>query len=288
MRLLHFSDTHNNQRAIAALARVAAVWADAHVCVTGDICNCWWQDASPVFDQLPNPGVWLVRGNHDKKPQLQFGRLTRARWQAPYLVSDFPGCVLVGLDSESRDGVENQLDGLAAEPGADEEKTVVVLHHRPYSEPVKRAIVTWARSNFTKLSTVILLHGHDHHRSGFFAEHSSEEFGSTRFVTSYVYSAQMGVRDGNLGIPGCANLITVESDGVVTVRTVYDPQEMYVVDGFVERRWSGGGVRPDSRWRRGRAEDGRGAPTYELKKGEDPLAVIDEYWRWVASSSNVG
>jgi hypothetical protein len=284
VKFLHFSDTHNNQRAIAALARVAAAWADAHVCVTGDVCNCWWQDASTVFDQLTNPGVWLVRGNHDKEPYLQFGHLVHARWQAPYLASDIPGCVLVGFDSESRDGVEAQLSDLGTGPHADGKKTLIALHHRPYSESLKRTIGVWAANNFPSLSTVVLLHGHDHHRYGFFAEHEREELGGLRFVTSYVYSAQMGVRDGNLGIPGCANLITVESNGSVSVRTVYDPQEMYVVDGFVERRWSGGSVRPDSRWRRGRAGDGGKSPVYELEAGEDPLAVIDEYWRWVASN----
>ncbi len=196
---------------------------------------------------------------------------------------DLHDCVLVGLDSESRDGVEAQLSGLAAVPGDAEKKVVVVLHHRPYSELVKRTISLWAGSNFPSLVSVVLLHGHDHGRYGFFAENSSEQIGGVRFVTSYVYSAQMGVRDGNLGIPGCANLITVESDGGVSVQTVYDPQEMYVTDGFVERRWRGGNIKPNSRWKRGRAGDNQGAPTYELQEGEDPLAVIDEYWRWIAS-----
>lgn len=85
MQILHFSDVHNNQLAIKAVIRVAENWNQAFVVVTGDVCNGPLQVAHTGFNELSNPGVWFVRGNHDQDPKNQFEHLSRVKWHAPYL-----------------------------------------------------------------------------------------------------------------------------------------------------------------------------------------------------------
>jgi hypothetical protein len=277
MQLLHFSDTHDNQKAVNALARVAARWRDADVAITGDVCKKWHQ-ASPLLDDLPNPHVWLVPGHHDRPPAERLGHLSRVRWQTPYL-AELRHCALVGLDSEQHGGAEPQLQTLVTGSASAEVKSLIVLHHSPYTERSRNNIIAWAKNTFPGLASAVLLHGHEHHVREFFAEHSETHVDGVAVFTSRVYSANMNF--GWKGIPGCANLITVGPGGDVQIRTVYDPEGMDARDGCVERgSW---GALPDERWRHGRPGRRGGPPTYQLEDAEDPLTVIDEYWRWVAA-----
>lgn len=219
MQLLHFSDTHSNRRAIEAVARVAAKWKEACVAVTGDVCNGRWHNARPEFNELTNPRIWFVRGNHDEYPSDQFGHLSRVEWQTPYL-ADLQSCVLVGLDSERRDGVDLQLREIVMPEQRAQQRVLIVLHHRPFSTSIKQAIISWAKTCFPSIVSIVLLHGHEHHHWDFFAEVIKEDFEGVRIITSHVYSANMGFRNG--AVAGCANLFDIGNSGNILVETVYD------------------------------------------------------------------
>ena len=92
-----------------------------------------------------------------------------------------------------------------------------MLHHRQYLGSLKPKIIAWGRPNLPDLVSVVLMHGHEHHQYGFFAEVNEKKIGGVNMITSYVYSAQVAVRRGNPGIAGCANLITIEAGGQVTI-----------------------------------------------------------------------
>jgi hypothetical protein len=144
-----------------------------------------------------------------------------------------------------------------------------VLHHRPFSSTLKKAIVSWAKNRFPALVSVALLHGHEHHRKTFFAEAVADRVDDIAVVTSNVYTANI-----RFGL-GCANLLSIDTDGNITSQTVHDPSEMIVEDGFV-RRWSRGGLQPG--WLMG--EDG--SPRRKIEDGDDILMLIDDYWRGLA------
>jgi predicted phosphodiesterase len=270
MRLLHFSDLHGNRRAIEALTRVASRWIDAHVAITGDVCKDNFI-ASPEYDTLQNPRVWLVPGNHDSPPPQRLGHLNRVEWQTPF-IAELENCSVVGLDSESPDDVGKQLQSLERSSEGRENRLLIVLHHKPFDRKLKETILGWANESLPGLVSVLLLHGHEHHVKGFFAEVSDDRLGNLAVVTSRVYSANRTVGDGILG---CANLFSFGNDGI-KVQTVYDPSQMFIDDGFLKRS-SWGGLQPGWWWGHG------GLPTRKLEPGEDPLVVVDEYWRGLVS-----
>ena len=186
MRLLHFSDLHGNRRAIEALTRVAARWSDAYVAITGDVCKDNFA-ASSDYDALTNPQVWLVPGNHDDPAPQRLGHLNRVRWQAPYLF-ELENCVVVGLDSEGKDGLDTQLRSVSNEVQIENKRVLIVLHHRPF-DGLREVVLGWANEYFLDLASVILLHGHEHHLKSIFAESTKERLGNVAVITSNVYSA---------------------------------------------------------------------------------------------------
>lgn len=270
MQILHFSDLHNNDLALNAAARVAARWSDAHVCITGDACNGKAR-AIFKFDGLHNPGYWFVPGNHDKPVSERLGHLFSPKWRTPYLAI-LEDCVLVGLEIERDEEAEAQLMEIQILPESLEKRVLVVLNHWKLSSFVRKTFLMWVRENFPTVVSIVLLRGHNH-PSDFFAEITTDDV----IIVSRVYSAN--IYFGHGGIPGCANLISIEKDGKVTAQTVYDPKETDVRDGFIERTtW--GAIPHGTHWRYGRPNARNGPPTYQLESGEDPLAVIDAYWRW--------
>jgi hypothetical protein len=180
---------------------------------------------------------------------------------------------LVGLDSESPDDVSKQLQSLEMSTESRANKLLIVLHHKPFDRALKGTILGWANESLPELASVILLHGHEHYMKGFFAELSEDRLGKLAVVTSRVYSANTTV---GAGILGCANLLSIGNDGSIKVQTVYDPSEMFVEDGFLKRS-SWGGLQPGWWWGDG------GLPTRKLEQGEDPLVIVDEYWRGLVS-----
>jgi predicted phosphodiesterase len=267
MQLLHFSDLHGNRRAIEALTRVAARWTDAYVAITGDVCRDNFV-ARSEYDTLPNPRVWLVPGNHDSPAPRRLGHLNRVQWQAPF-VAQLENCIIVGLDSESPDDADKQLQSLETSSEGQENNLLIVLHHKPFDRELKETILGWANESFRDLGSILLLHGHEHHMKSFFAEVSEDRLGNLAALTSRVYSANRTVGDGILG---CANLLSIGNDGSIKVQTVYDPSQMFIEDGFLKRS-SWGGLQPGWWWGE------KGLPTRKLERGEDPLVVVDEYWR---------
>jgi predicted phosphodiesterase len=272
-QILHFSDTHDNQRAVEALLCVAANWKNACVAITGDVCSEVNKKASPKYNDLPNPDVWLVPGNHDTPIPSRLGHLNRVRWQTPYLV-ERSNSIVLGLNSEDIEGVEGQLRILDDGPKGSDEKVVIVLHHKPFNADLVEVLLSWACSA-SKIRSLVLLHGHEHPDETFFAEWSERKLDRVSILTSNLYSANTWFC--HYGLAGCANLITIHDGGEVAIQTVYDPAETTTQDGFVER-CSWGPRKPG--WRFGRPGTKGGPPTYVLQNGDDPLVVIDEYWRW--------
>jgi len=272
-QILHFSDTHDNQRAVEALLSVATNWKNASVAITGDVCSEVNKKASPTYDELPNPDVWLVPGNHDTPITSRLAHLNSVRWQTPYLV-ERSNLIVVGLNSEDVDGVERQLRVLEGVQKGSENKVIVVLHHKPFDSDLVKALLSLAASA-RKVRSLVLLHGHEHPSKTFFAEWSEKRSHRIFILTSNVYSANTWF--SHYGLAGCANLITIHDSGEVAIQTVYDPDETSTQDGFVERS-SWGPCKPG--WHFGRPGTKGGPPTYRLQNGEDPLKVIDQYWRW--------
>jgi len=229
LQILHFSDVHDNQRAIKAVIRIAEKWKEAFVVVTGDVCNGPLQVASSEFNELSNPGVWFVRGNHDEDPLTQFGHLPRVKWQTPYLI-DLQGCLLIGLDSERSDDILIQLMEIMPKlieimrKEYSRQRVLIFLHHRPFSSSIKQTIISWAREWFKDVVSIALLHGHEHHPRGFYADIIEEDYDSIHIIISNVYSANMnGNRELSQNVAGCANLLEIEPSGEISVVTVFDP-----------------------------------------------------------------
>lgn len=256
-QILHFSDTHDNQRSVEVLFCVASNWKHASVAITGDVCN--YKKASSKYDELPNPNIWLVPGNHDIPISHRLG-LCRVRWQTPYLLEG-SNSIAVGLNSEDVDGVEGQL-GVLKEAAQDNDKRVlIVLHHKPFHENLVKALVSRGLCAIPNLRSLVLLHGHDHHAKTFFAEWHTSELDGISVFTSNVYSANTWF--GNYGLAGCANLITIHDSGEISNQTVYDPEETSIQDGFVERI-SYGPRKPG--WQFGSPGHKYGPPAFLLQK----------------------
>ncbi len=218
MQILHFSDTHNNRRATSAVVRIAQKWTNSIVTVTGDVCNGPYQIAHSMFNNLSNPHIFFVRGNHDQIPQIQFFNMPPAvKWQAPYLVN-LNSCVLVGLDSE-KNNISNQLLKITPKSKRIQKKVLIILHHRPFSELLKREIISWANRYLPRIVSIALLHGHEHYIRDFYAEFSEENLEGINIITSHVYSANTSI---NPIVIGCANLLTLDNNGNVSIQTIYD------------------------------------------------------------------
>ena len=221
MLLLHFSDIHDNRRAVDAVCNVAAKWRGAYVAITGDVCQTD-SIASRRYDELPNPKIWLVRGNHDVLPKEQFGHLTRVQWQTPYFASLSNQIALIGLDSEQNFGdtrIEKQLQSIGVPDNADQKRALVVLHHQPYTVS-KELILDWIKKNFPNITHIALLHGHQHHPPDFYAERSREHSGGVNILISNVYSAN--TKFCKKRTMGCANLFVIRDDGSMLVEPVFD------------------------------------------------------------------
>ena len=218
MHLLHFSDTHNNQRSTAAVIRLAQKWNNAIFAFTGDVCNGPYQIALPMFNNISNPHIFFVRGNHDQIPQIQFFNMPPAvKWQAPYLFN-LKSCVLVGLDSEDYN-IPSQLLKITPKGRRIQKKILIILYHRPFSIQTKTEIISWASQYFPKIVSIALLHGHEHYKQEFFAEFSKELREGINIFTSHVYSANTRVNPIALG---CANLLDLDSDGNISIQTIFN------------------------------------------------------------------
>jgi predicted phosphodiesterase len=218
MQILHFSDTHNNPRATAAVVRIAQKWNNAIITVTGDVCNGPNQIAHSMFNNLSNPHIFFVRGNHDQNPQIQFSNMPPAvKWQAPYRFN-LKSCVLVGLDSEDNN-ISNQLLKIKPKSKHIQKKVLIILYHRPFSELLNREITSWANKYLPGIVSIALLHGHEHYKREFYAEFSEENLEGINIITSHVYSANTSI---NPIVIGCANLLELDNNGNVSIQTIYN------------------------------------------------------------------
>lgn len=217
MKILHFSDLHNNQRAIEAAIHVAQKWQEASIAITGDVVNGSSEAASYLINEFPNPHIWLVRGNHDEFPENQFGHLVSVEWRAPYLVDDLQNCVLIGLDSEREDGIVPQLVEISPTK-CTQQNVLIVLHHRPFSLPLIQTIISWAKIFFPSIVSIVFMHGHEHHDKSFHAKVDKKDFEGIHIIISHVYSANM---NNKRVYAGCANLLNIRNDGNISVKKVY-------------------------------------------------------------------
>jgi hypothetical protein len=225
VQLLHFSDTHNNKDAMTAVAKVAARWKDSIVVVTGDVCSLSEPYVSSVFDDLPNHRVFLVRGNHDKSPEIQFSRLERTQWEAPYF-EPLGYSALIGLDSELNPRlsrikeVGRQLSEIEPSQPFPDVKTLIVLHHTPYAH-IRGVIIDWAKNHFPNIVSLALLHGHAHKPRDFYAQQTYEKSNGLYIYTSHVYSANN--RHEYSRFLGCGHLLDCGKNGEVSIALVMAP-----------------------------------------------------------------
>lgn len=97
--------------------------------------------------------------------------------------------------------------------------SLVVLHHRPFSDLAKHDVLIWAMINFQNIISIALLHGHEHNDRKFSADFIEEDFGGIHIIISNVYSANV---NGKRDLAGCANLLDIALSGEISVKTVFD------------------------------------------------------------------
>lgn len=211
--ILHFSDIHNNKVALRKVLSLSSQHKDHYVAITGDVCSLKSPFPAHEYDALRNPKIWMVRGNHDQVETELFSRLKKVIWQPPYFSTLSEKIAVLGLDSET-DQFEPQLKQVEISVQRSRLKTIIVLHHRPYSVETKKMVTSWIKKQFPGALTLLLLHGHEHGDREFFSKILREEFSGFVIYTSHVYSANLSYKLGEMA--GCANRFTFDENALIT------------------------------------------------------------------------
>lgn len=222
--LLHFSDIHNNQVALEKVFLLCKAYKEYSVAITGDVCSTHSPFPYKKYDELPNPWIGLVPGNHDIKQLDDFARMKKARWETPYFSQLKDNVAIVGFNGET-DIIDYQMRNVKCR-NRGSQKALFVLHHRPYSQKVRKRVARWARENFPNLMSLILLHGHEHNNDAFFSDIQILKINGLNVFVSHVYSANVKHLKGMMA--GCANLFIVQENGQVIFSKVVIPGEPVV------------------------------------------------------------
>jgi hypothetical protein len=212
MRILHFSDLHNNKAAVGAAVLLCREQPpESVVALTGDICSETDPTPDPSLNTIPQKLRLFVPGNHDvslRNEDLQKW-VDRPPWKQVNGPILFIG---VGGSFGQIPSVEGELDAVEA---------VVILTHYPpdWLYALLEPLVECCSDK-----QVLILHGHRHNVDGFAASWKDDyRIGPKTVSVSNVYSAAKHAH-------GTANLI--EWNGNVFTRRVVRPTSAIGVGGF--------------------------------------------------------
>jgi hypothetical protein len=215
IRILHFSDTHNNRRATGAVIDLASALPDASIAFTGDICTYGNKTADPRLNSLVNLKVWIVPGEHDLPSTDSFRGLVHASWSTPFL-EVCSTVKVIGLDTTAARTLDDQISTLRDNDGEGNCDGALVLGHNPLHDRHLHTIAQWL-SPRGRPAPIVVCHGHVHHDPGLSARAYSQSVDGVEIHFSHVYSANT-TRDGSL--IGAANLIEFHTARPVKIHPV--------------------------------------------------------------------
>ncbi len=214
-RVLHFADTHNNRLATAAVVEVVSASPEACVAFTGDLCTYGNPIADPRLNQLPNPRVWIVPGEHDLPAAEAFAALKGICWRTPF-VETRSRVKVVGLDTTAGHLIDQQLSSLRSRDERKGYSYVLILCHNPPLDRHLRQLLVWLSPPSHQVP-IVLCHGHVHHDSSFYARSYILNMDGSEINVSHVYSANTG---RNREFIGAGNLIEFCEGGALRIEAV--------------------------------------------------------------------
>ena len=215
MRVLHFSDTHNNRRATDAVIAIAGRYPDTHIAITGDICTYSNRVADSRLDRLPNPHVWIAPGEHDMPVSECFGQLQSVRWRTP-IVEVVEDVLVVCLTTMNNGFVIDDISDVPTPSiSAQLLASLFLCHHKLCDEEIYK-LINWF-SPLSRRTPIILCHGHNHGNPGLYAKHYLRVLNGVSLHVSHVYSANTSNRGQKIGT---GNLIEVAANSIIIVQPV--------------------------------------------------------------------
>lgn len=213
LRLIHFSDFHNQGDAIKNAVKLANKHPDWDVvAMTGDCTTRDQPYADERLNTLPQSNLFCVPGNHftaangrDGETVNEYRHLTNWKtvWPRRYFVK---GSWFLCLDSNNIENRNPVIDQLAR--SWDNPPLFVIMMHEPPSKPLLLDVLTKIFDvRRRRKPKVLILHGHNHPDSPLWTENL--DIGNNwQVCMSLVCSSPTATTKG------VANLITLDDQGL--------------------------------------------------------------------------
>lgn len=161
LRIIHFSDTHNHRESVTRLISLARRHDDWDVvAMTGDSASGVGPYAPPDLNDLPQPHLFSVPGNHDQEDT--FVHLTRWVTKAPWAraVKD---AWFIGLHHETKwRGPDALARSLASLPDREPTRMVFLMHYPPNNMRSTLDALFQQAPLKGLTAPLLILHGHNH------------------------------------------------------------------------------------------------------------------------------